>query len=240
MATIIRKGHTIKAGIDHRLQRANNYQREVPSGSFSFPGGLTGNPQNQTGTGNGFAQFLLGSVSSASFVALWRGVAARLFDQPVRAGRLEALAAPERQSGDALGLPAVAERAAQWALQLRPVHAQPGYGAIGAHDLCRRRLRAFATGADYKNFSPRIGFAYDLMGDGKTVLRAAVTRSSTRPHSIGISSATRPGSPIPRRRTLRRAATPTCRRSSSRTDCQRRSYSHSDQSWGRARSSARA
>ena len=58
----------MKFGVDFRLQQANNYQREVPSGQFNFAAGLTQNPQSPVGTGSSFATFLFGSVSSASLI----------------------------------------------------------------------------------------------------------------------------------------------------------------------------
>src|SRR5580765_1213221 len=61
-------GHTIKFGADIRLQQANNYQREVPSGQFNFAATLTNNPQATAGTGSQMATFLLGAVSTASVI----------------------------------------------------------------------------------------------------------------------------------------------------------------------------
>jgi hypothetical protein len=56
--------HAIKFGIDHRVTRLNFLSQTYPSGEFSFSSGLTGNPQNQAGTGNAFASYLLGQVGS--------------------------------------------------------------------------------------------------------------------------------------------------------------------------------
>ena len=50
--------HTLKAGVDMRIRQANNLLRAIPSGSFSFAAGLTGNPQQPAGTGSGFATLL--------------------------------------------------------------------------------------------------------------------------------------------------------------------------------------
>ena len=60
MLTLVRGRHTFKFGADVRHQQALNLQRTQPSGNFNFPATLTGNPQNQAGTGSGFATFLLG------------------------------------------------------------------------------------------------------------------------------------------------------------------------------------
>lgn len=64
--TYIRARHTLKSGVEVRIQRANNLQRSAPSGSFAFPLALTGNPQAPAGTGSAFATFLTGAVGSAS------------------------------------------------------------------------------------------------------------------------------------------------------------------------------
>jgi hypothetical protein len=171
MVTVIRHGHTLKAGIDHRLQRANNYQREVPSGSFSFPGSLTGNPQNQTGTGSGFAQFLLGAVSSASFTA-YGGESEHAYSTSFF---VQDDWKVSRRLNINLGL--------RWDYQQWPVERHNGLSTFNpfainpdTNLLGRMTYAGVDYGRspwepDYRNFSPRIGFAYDLIGDGKTVLR---------------------------------------------------------------------
>src|SRR5437773_5274693 len=62
--TKITGGHTLRFGIDHRINRGNAILKLSPSGDFNFAAGLTGNPQAQAGTGDQFATFLLGAVSN--------------------------------------------------------------------------------------------------------------------------------------------------------------------------------
>lgn len=171
MATFIRHGHSLKFGVDHRIQRANNYQREVPSGSFSFPGGLTGNPQSPAGTGNGFAQFILGAVSSASLTA-YSGESEHGFSTSFFAQDYWKVS---RRLNLNLGLRWDYQ---QWPRERHnglsnfdPFSKNPENGFLG---------RMIYAGIDYGRspwdpvytaFSPRIGFAYDLLGDTKTVLR---------------------------------------------------------------------
>lgn len=171
MITTIRGGHTLKAGVDHRLQRANNYQREVPSGAFNFTGGLTNNPLSPAGTGNGFAQFLLGAVSNATFNA-YAGESEHAYSTSLFVQDDWKLS---RRLNLNLGL--------RWDYQQWPVErhnglsnfnpsaTNPNTGLAGrieyaGLDYGRSRLEPALT-----DFSPRIGFAYDLSGNSKTVIR---------------------------------------------------------------------
>ncbi len=172
MATRIFGGHTLKVGADIRVQQANNYQREVPSGSFSFAQGLTGNPQSQVGTGSSFATFLLGSVSSAT-VTRYAGES--------DAGKSYSLFIQDdwkatRRLTLNLGL--------RWDYQQWPFERNNGnsnFNPFATNPDTKLPGRMEYAGIDYgrtqlepvyNNFGPRIGLAYDLLGDGKTVLRA--------------------------------------------------------------------
>lgn len=171
MATVIRGSHSLKFGADIRILQANNYQREVPSGLFNFGSGLTGNPQAQAGTGSGLATFLLGDVTTANFTAYageaeqgWSG--SFFFQDDWKVSRRLTLN---------LGL----------RYDLQP----PGYERHGGTSNFNPSLRnpdnglagrMTYAGVDYgdtflstrtNNFGPRIGFAYDLSGNGRTVLR---------------------------------------------------------------------
>jgi len=171
MVTWIRRGHSVKAGIDHRIQRANNFQREVPSGSFSFPGGLTGNPQSPAGTGSGFAQFLLGAVSSATFTA-YAGESQHAFSTSLF---IQDDWKAMRRLNLNLGLRWDYQ---QWPRERHnglsnfdPFSTNPENGFLG-----RMKYAGIDYGRSpwepvYTAFSPRIGFAYDLTGNARTVLR---------------------------------------------------------------------
>jgi len=64
--TVIAGRHSLKMGFDHRRTQFNLGQGASPRGSFSFNGVFTQNPGGRTGTGNPFADFLLGYPDVAS------------------------------------------------------------------------------------------------------------------------------------------------------------------------------
>ncbi|MBI4890969.1 MAG: TonB-dependent receptor, partial [Acidobacteria bacterium] len=169
MATKIIGGHTLKLGADVRVQQANNYQREVPSGSFSFSGGLTNNPQSPTGTGNSFATFMLGSVSGASLIRYGgESEAAKsysiFFQDDWKVTRRLSLN---------LGM--------RWDYQQWPFERNSGtsnFDPFATNPLTKLPGRMEYAGIDYgrtpfspiyNNFGPRVGFAYDMFGDGRTI-----------------------------------------------------------------------
>ncbi|MCU0246375.1 MAG: TonB-dependent receptor [Bryobacter sp.] len=175
MASYIRGGHTLKFGIEQRINRGNNFQRSNPSGNFSFNGNLTNNPQSPTGTGSAYASFLLGEVASANVTrhvgAAFHGFSTSLFfndDWKV-----------SRKLTINLGL--------RYDYQQQPVERWNGMSNIDMNlkipgtDLFGQtvyagvdgRPRTFRT-TDANDFSPRIGLAYDIFGGGRTVFRAGL------------------------------------------------------------------
>jgi hypothetical protein len=58
--------HSIRAGIDFREQRNENFNSATNSGTFNFRGGYTNNPQAPAGTGNPFADYLVGLPADAN------------------------------------------------------------------------------------------------------------------------------------------------------------------------------
>jgi hypothetical protein len=58
--------HTFKGGVDFRWWRLSFINRLNPSGNFTFNAALTNNPQVPAGSGFGLATFLLGEVSGGS------------------------------------------------------------------------------------------------------------------------------------------------------------------------------
>ncbi|MEK7404191.1 MAG: TonB-dependent receptor [Acidobacteriota bacterium] len=169
--TIVKGRHQIKLGIDQRWFRLSWRRFGYISGGFSFGGGLTGDPQRPAGTGIGMATFLLGEVSggnqeflpSFSFhswsngsyfqddfkltprLTLNLGLRYDLASEPV-----------ERHNRHSNFDPFLTNPETK-------MHGLLTYSGVSAS-------RHFVD-RDYNNFGPRIGFAYDLTGDGKTAIR---------------------------------------------------------------------
>jgi len=172
MLTWIKGTHTLKMGYEHRLNQANNYQRETPSHSFSFGAGLTQNPAAPAGTGSAFATFLLGDVASATGFA-YLGESEKAFSSSLfiqddwRASRKLTLN---------LGL--------RWDYQQWPRERNNGtsnFDPEGVIPNLNLRGRTVYAGIDYgptpfqpvyDSFGPRVGLAYDITGKGATVFRA--------------------------------------------------------------------
>ncbi|MGH8587414.1 MAG: hypothetical protein ACREWE_14945, partial [Gammaproteobacteria bacterium] len=63
--TKIEGNHTIKFGMDYRINLGFQNQLGSTSGTFNFIPALTGDPQRQAGTGSAYATFLQGAVANA-------------------------------------------------------------------------------------------------------------------------------------------------------------------------------
>ncbi|MDX2270082.1 MAG: carboxypeptidase regulatory-like domain-containing protein [Bryobacter sp.] len=171
MLTKIAGSHTIKMGYNHRILYGGNQQGAALSGNFNFAG-LTTNPQVPANTGFNMAQFLTGDVSSANIDRIlgnsFHGVALSAFVQDDwKVSRRLTLN---------LGL--------RWDWQQRPYERNngiidfdpsktiPGTNLVGATIFAGvdGQPRAFMN-EDYNDFGPRFGFAYDVFGTGKMVVR---------------------------------------------------------------------
>ena len=170
--SIVRGKHTIKTGIDIRVQLRNNYQPGAVSGQYSFSRAISGNPQDTTGsTGFGLASFLLGAVSGGAInSALSRADGFWYYGTFVQDDyrlsprltlnlglRYDIITAPtdrfDRYSNfnpDAVNT----------------VTGTPGVLQYAGVDFGRR-----AYDTNYDNFGPRAGLAWDVLGDGKTIVR---------------------------------------------------------------------
>jgi hypothetical protein len=169
--TVVRGKHSIKLGSEYRLLFGNNLQTSAPSGNYSFGGGLTGNPQNQTGTGSTYASFLLGAVSSASITLnvgesqkgfTWSGfvqddwrLSRRL---SINLGlRYDYQQPPyERNNGSS---------------NFNPYQRDSNYGILGRLEFAGQDYGRAFLNPDKNDFAPRVGLAYDLSGNGTTVIR---------------------------------------------------------------------
>jgi len=170
--TLVLRQHTLKLGAEYRILKGNNYQTSAPSGSFNFSAGLTGNPQNQTGTGSTYAGFLLGAVSSASGVT--------------NVGESEKGHTISGYVQDAWRL----RRNLNISLGLRYDFQPPGYeancgtsnfnpsvknplsGLLGAMQYACKDYGQIYANPNYKDFGPRIGIVWDPFSTGKMAIRA--------------------------------------------------------------------
>jgi hypothetical protein len=168
--TIVRGSHTIRTGMEVRLLYGNNFQTSAPSGSFVFAQGLTGNPQSQSGTGSAYATFLVGAVSSATDVTNV-GESEKGYD-------ISAFVQDQWKVSRKLSL----------SIGLRYDFQLPGYernngttnfnpyvkdplGLVGRLQFAGQDYGRTALNANDLDFGPRFGFAYDLTGNSKTVVR---------------------------------------------------------------------
>ena len=171
MLTWVKGSHTLKLGTDIRHQQALNLQRQQPSGNFNFPAGLTGNPQSQAGTGSAFATFLLGEVGSASATThlpedhtAWSAtgfvqddwkVSRRL---TVNLGLRYDYQAPSKERSCATS-------------NFNPFATNPENGLLGRMEYACVDYGGTFLQPDTNDFAPRVGFAYDVLGTGRTVVR---------------------------------------------------------------------
>ncbi|MFN0170203.1 MAG: carboxypeptidase regulatory-like domain-containing protein [Bryobacteraceae bacterium] len=172
MVTKITGKHTLKFGVDHRILRGNSIRNGNPSGNYNFPQGLTGNPQTPAGTGSAYATFLLGAVGSATITTN----VGESHEGFATAGFVQDDWRVSKRLTLNLGL--------RYDFQKQPVERHNGYSNF-APDLINplnglRGPMVFAgvdgqprsfRNEDHNDFGPRVGIAYDLRGNGKTVVR---------------------------------------------------------------------
>lgn len=163
--------HTITFGTDLRYNIGPTDQHNLPSGDFNFAAKLTGNPQEAGGgVGSTYATFLLGAVSSASLEVVGahtdRAWTASFFVQD------DWRATPRLTMN--LGL--------RYDYQQQPYEQDNGYSnfnpnlSFGGFKGITQYAETDGTGRNfvhenYLDFAPRIGFAYRLTSDGKTIVR---------------------------------------------------------------------
>jgi hypothetical protein len=169
--TLVRGSHSIQAGVEYRRLFGNNYQTNTPSGQFNFTSSLTGNPQSQSGTGSAYADFLLGYVSSATF--------GTYLGESEQGYSLSGFIQDDWRVTKRLNL----------SFGLRYDYQEPPYerncgtsnfnphatnalnGLSGEMEYACHQYGSTFLNPDHADFGPRLGFAYDLDGKGKTVIR---------------------------------------------------------------------
>ncbi len=170
LLTKIAGNHTLKFGVNYRDLYGANRQGAALSGNFVF-NGLTANPQSTAGTGSSMAQFLLGEVRSASIDR----ILGNSWDGYTVSGFVQDDWKVSRRLTLNLGV--------RWDFQKKPFERNNGH--INFDPACTlpgglKGCTVFAGldgqdrsfyDEDYNDFAPRFGFAYDLTGKGKTVIR---------------------------------------------------------------------
>lgn len=163
-------------GFDWRDNAGANLQRNQPSGTFSFAASLTADPSGAApaagtvNSGNTYATFLAGAVSSAGIQTntgeLDRAFSTSFFIQD------------DWQVSDRL----TANLGLRYDFQQQPYEQNNGYSNFNP-DISSNGFMGVVQYANtggvgrnfvpesYKDFGPRVGFAYKLTDDGKTVMR---------------------------------------------------------------------
>lgn len=169
--TLARGKHSLRFGMEWRINRGYNKQTAEPSGTYTFNTTLTDNPQSTAGTGAAYASFMLGAVASAvvdtvegeseanyslsGFVQdTWKVNSRLTFDLGARYDfqqypyeQNHGLSNFNINATDPLGL--------RGALQFAGVDGAP----------------VSPRASDPTNFAPRVGFAWNILGDGKSSVR---------------------------------------------------------------------
>ncbi|MBI4892850.1 MAG: hypothetical protein HY821_19665, partial [Acidobacteria bacterium] len=171
MVTMTRGNHTVKYGGEWRSLQANNLNASNSSGVYNFPATLTGNPQSPSGSGFGFATFLLGSVGTAT-LPTFLGASNSGYSL---SGWLQDDWKVTRRFTLNLGFRYDFQ---SWPVDrfngisnFNPYVTNPANGFLGRMEYANIDFGRSARKADYSGWGPRFGFAFDLTGRGQTVLR---------------------------------------------------------------------
>jgi hypothetical protein len=169
--TFVINNHTLKFGGEYRNNNYNNNACSTCSGSFVFNTRLTGNPQSLGGTGSGFASFLLGAAASASAqknvgasYINWSGSGYIQDDWKINRRltlnlglRYDYQQKPgERNNGIS---------------NFNPFILNPTNGLLGRLEFAGLDFGRTVADEEWNDFGPRFGFAYDITGRGRTVVR---------------------------------------------------------------------
>lgn len=169
--TWIRGSHTLKFGGDIRRYLTNLNLCQQCSGTFNFNNRLTANPQALAGTGSALASFMVGAVANASidqnsggsylshsqsyFIQDdWKVTSRLTLNLGLRYDYQQVPA--ERNNGLS---------------NFNPDAIDPNNGLRGRLEYAGVDFGKTLQDPDFNDFGPRFGFAYDLFGSGRTVIR---------------------------------------------------------------------
>lgn len=163
--------HTLKFGFD--FQQVTLYANSTLSArpSFSFSGVYTQNPQSRTGTGNAFADFLLGYTSASTVSTRSVSESRQHIYQGYVQDDWKATSRLTVNAGLRYEIPLPFYETAN---HYSDLILEPGalYGTLLlASEAGQYGYRKSFVDPNYHNFAPRLGLAFQL--DSKTVLRAA-------------------------------------------------------------------
>ncbi|MEZ5355978.1 MAG: carboxypeptidase regulatory-like domain-containing protein [Bryobacteraceae bacterium] len=165
--------HNFKTGVDLRWWRLSFINRLNPSGVYDFSAALTGNPQAPAGTGFGMATYLLGEVSGGSlgvrpFFQFRAQPFAGYFQDDWKVTRTLTLNLGLRYDAS-FGPTELHNRHTNF----DPFVLNPETNMAGVLKYAGTSEPKHFVDLDKNNFGPRVGFAWDPRGNGKTAVRAA-------------------------------------------------------------------
>lgn len=163
--------HNFKTGIDHNWYQQNWANRRAPSGSFDFTAGLTGNPLSPAGTGIGMATFLLGEVGGGlqaynPFFSFHNWSSAIFLQDDWKLTRRLTLNLGLRYDFNS----APRERHNRYS-NFEPYTMNPETGLNGTLTYAGVTRGERFVNRNWNKLGPRVGFAYDLTGNSRTVIR---------------------------------------------------------------------
>jgi len=169
--TWIKGKHTLKIGGELRQNMYSINACFQCSGVFNFNARLTGNPQALAGTGSGFASFLLGNVADANIDSNV-GTTNPSFTQAYFVqDDWKATRRLNLNLGFRYDYQQVPGERNNGLSNFNPGATDPRTGLPGRLEFAGVDFGRTVIDPDYNDFGPRIGFAYDLFGTGRTVLR---------------------------------------------------------------------
>ena len=174
--TWIRGKHTVKLGVEYRLNRFFNNECQICTCNCAFTSTLTGNPNTPSGTGAGLASFLLGDVANAT-IQVESGASYHNYTQGYY---IQDDWKVSRHLTLNMGL--------RWDYQQPPWEAHNGGSTFNPHLIdnvdgvqLQGAMQYQVSGPDgfgkymftpdYRNWAPRFGFAYSPFANNKTVFR---------------------------------------------------------------------